>query len=191
MEREGPPLESLTRRLGETPEDFLGEPRQGKKGTVHVAAVAADLCRSVGVADVSAIQAIESKGSSRNALGVSLILCWLLFDEWFASNPPDAPALVELLQVGAGELAEHTAARKFVSDAERREELARFALGRLGFRPAGETRAQAEDRLTGLSAAERARVVRAARDAEARARAVREALAKKAAEESADKWTRE
>jgi hypothetical protein len=156
-----------------------------------VAAVAADLCRLVGVADTSPIQAIEAKGSSRNALGVSLILCWLLADEWFASDPPDPAALVGLLHGGARDLAEHTAARKFVSDAERREELARFALARLGLRPAGETRPQAEDRLTGLSAAERARVVRAARDAEARARAVREALAKKAAEESADKWTRE
>jgi hypothetical protein len=80
---------------------------------------------------------------------------------------------------------------KFVSDAERREELARFCLARLGFRPFGETKPQAEDRLTSLSAAERARVLQASRKAEARAREVREALARKAAEESADKYTRE
>jgi hypothetical protein len=83
------------------------------------------------------------------------------------------------------------AVEKFVTDPERREELARFSLARLGFRPQGETRAQAEDRLSSLSAAERARVLTAARAAEERARAVREALARKAAEESADKYTRE
>ena len=39
--------------------------------------------------------------------------------------------------------------------------------------------------------AERLRVIKAAREAEERARAIREAMAKKAAEEAADKWTRE
>ena len=83
------------------------------------------------------------------------------------------------------------AARRFVSDPDRREELARVALARLGYRPAGETLAQAQDRLTTLNSAERARVMNASRAAEERARQIREALAKKAAEESADKWTRE
>lgn len=192
MEREGPPLEALTRRLAETPDDFLREPRVGKKGRVRVAAVAADLSRMLGASITdAALSAIDDKNVSRNALAVSLILCWLLSDEWFVSSSSDAALLLGLLSSGARELSEHTASGKFVSDVERREELARFALARLGFRPLGETRAQAEDRLTSLSAAERARVVRAAREAEARARAVREALAKKAAEESADKWTRE
>lgn len=43
MNREGPPIESLTRRLAETPAEFLAEPRLGKSGEVHVAAVIADL----------------------------------------------------------------------------------------------------------------------------------------------------
>jgi hypothetical protein len=42
-----------------------------------------------------------------------------------------------------------------------------------------------------LNSTERARVMKAARVAEERARQVREALIRKAAEESADKWTRE
>jgi len=67
----------------------------------------------------------------------------------------------------------------------------RVSLAAIGCRPAGESEAQAEDRLTSLSAAERRRVVDAARAAELRARQIREALRKKAAEESADKWTRE
>jgi len=51
--------------------------------------------------------------------------------------------------------------------------------------------AQAQDRLTTLNSAERARVLQAARAAEERARQIRAALVSKAAQESADKWTRE
>jgi hypothetical protein len=64
-------------------------------------------------------------------------------------------------------------------------------LARLDCRPEGETIAQATDRLSGLSGTERRRLLEASRASEQRARAIREALAKKAAEESADKWTRE
>jgi hypothetical protein len=98
---------------------------------------------------------------------------------------------MQLLETDANELAAQIAARKFISDPDRREELARVALARLGFRPAGETMAQSQDRLTTLSSAERSRVMKAAQIAEQRARQIREALARKAAEESADKWTRE
>jgi len=78
-----------------------------------------------------------------------------------------------------------------VQDPDRREELARVLLAHLGYRPAGETEAQASDRLSRISGTERQRLLAASRAAEERARAIREALAKKAAEESADKWTRE
>jgi hypothetical protein len=88
-------------------------------------------------------------------------------------------------------LGAQVASRKFVTDPDRREELARFSLARLGYRPAGETVPQAQDRMTSLSSAERARVLQASRAAEERARSIREALARKAAEESADKFTRE
>ena len=194
LEQEGPPLETLVRRLAETPRDFLMEPRIGNGGRVVVAAVADDLCRMLGSAATSAelsrLSGTKPK-QDRNRLSVSLLLCWLLADEWFRASATPRTALFELLASGAEELAAHTPSKKFVEDPERREELARFALARLGRRPLGETRAQAEDRLTSLSAAERARVMQASRAAEQRAREIREALARKAAEESADKWTRE
>jgi hypothetical protein len=74
---------------------------------------------------------------------------------------------------------------------ERREELARLTLARLGLRPEGESEAEATDRLSALSATERYRLVQASREAEARARKVRKALMRKQAKEAADKWTRE
>jgi hypothetical protein len=119
------------------------------------------------------------------------VLGWLLADDWFVRTRPDMPTLLALLGTTAGELAEQNAAAKLITDPDRREELARVALARLGLRPAGETIAQAQDRLMTLSSAERQRVLRASRAAEERARAIREALARKAAQESADKYTRD
>ena len=99
--------------------------------------------------------------------------------------------LLQLLDAEARELAAQVAGEKFITDPDRREELARVALARLGYRPAGETVAQAQDRLTTLNSAERARVMKAAQAEEQRARQIRAELVRKAAEESADKWTRE
>lgn len=193
MEREGPPLERLLHRLAETPAEFLDEPRLGRRGRVDVGAVAGDLVRLLGGAPTTVAAPLVALGpggaGDRNALAVALVLAWLLADEAFHGTPP--ATLTGLLTDAARELAAQTASRQFVEHAERREELARLALARCGARPAGETVAQAQDRLTALSAAERRRVMAAARVAEERARAIREALVRKAAEESADKWSRE
>ena len=215
MEHEGPMLESLTRRLAETPGDFLAEPRIGSKGRVQTAAVVGDLLRLLGGdASPKQLAAFISRSTppsmadlaeyaernppsfaetrhERNRMAVILILCWLLSDDWFRQTKLEAANFLRLLETEAAELAGQTASKRFVTDPDRREELARLTLARLGFRPAGETIAQAQDRLTTLNSTERARVMQASRAAEERARKIREALMKKAAEESADKFTRE
>ena len=48
MNNEGPPLQSLTRRLADCPAEMLAEPRIGAAGAVHVAAVVADLLSDLG-----------------------------------------------------------------------------------------------------------------------------------------------
>ena len=208
MQQQGPILETLTRRLAETPEDFLGEPRVGTRGSVQTAAVVNDLLQLLGyearleqlgsfLSRSSAAPAgkeaaaLKDAGQERNRLAVTLLLCWLLCDDWFKQARPGLEAILQLLDADAAELAARVVARKFVTDPDRREELARRALSRLGFRPAGESLAQAQDRLATLDSTERARVLQASRAAEQRARQIREALARKAAQESADKWTRE
>jgi hypothetical protein len=50
-------------------------------------------------------------------------------------------------------------AKRLVAGTDRREELARLCLRALGLRPAGETAAQAEDRLATLNSVERRRVL--------------------------------
>jgi hypothetical protein len=191
----GPLLESLTRRLAECPADFLAEPRIGSAGVVAVAAVVADLARDLGGpmptrAQLAAFQPRDAR-QHRNWLGLVLIACWLLHDPWFRQQPSLAPAAVDFLTSGLTAVASLAQAPRFVSDTDRREELARLALHHLGFQPAGETEAQAADRLTTLDTVERERVQRAARQAEERARAIREAMAKQAADEAAAQYSRE
>lgn len=193
MNQEGPTLEHLLGRLSETPSDFLAEPHTTSgRGIVHVPAVVADLLEFHGGGDTDfrSLTPDDSAPSIRRA-GVALLLCWLLADAELIVRKIPASALVTLLTEGAAELASQNGAAKYRADPERREELVRFALSRLDLRPAGETMTQAQDRLTALSSIERNRVLAASRAAEERSRAIREALARKAAQESADKFTRE
>jgi hypothetical protein len=202
MKNEGPLLETLTRRLSETPAEFLAEPRMGSVGQVNVAAVVSDLLDSLGSQPL-AINEVEpftsrqpprraSAAPTRNRLSLVLVACWLYHADWFRQNRMDRRRLVDFL---AGErlarLAELVAAQDFVSDPDHREELARLALQALDLRPKGETVAQAQDRLTTLDSVERERVLAAAREAEERSRAVLEAMASKAAQDAAAKWSRE
>jgi hypothetical protein len=195
MDAEGPLLEDLTRRLAECPAEFLAEPRVGASGRVQVAAVVADLVRDLGgppltPAQADAIQPRKADGQ-RNWLAVVLIAAWLLHHPWFREEKRFGAEAVSFLTTGAAELAALTQAPLFVTDPDRREELVRVVLRDLGLRPAGETPAQAADRLATLNTAERQRVMLAARQAEERSEAIRAAMAKKAADEAAAQYSRE
>jgi hypothetical protein len=194
MHNAGPALETLLRRLADTPPDFLDEPRIGASGQVHVAAVVNDLLAGgPGRASLHELQRFDASSSSADAarLRMALVMTWLLADEAFQ---PAGLARAELLQVldqTAAELAALAPPTTYMKDPDRREELVRVVLARLGLRPRGETIEQATDRLSALSALERQRLLQASRASLERARAIRAALVRKAAEESADKWTRE
>ena len=194
MDLEGPPLETLLHRISEVPAEFLLPPRIGATGTVVVPAVVHDVSARLGVelstAELQTLNGIDPKRDTPR-LSVTLLLTWVLADDCFQGVKTSSVQVLELLRDSAAQLAQHASAAKYIHDPDRREELGRFALAHFGMRPAGETKAQATDRLNSLSSVERERVIRAARQAEERARSIRAALAKKAAEESADKWTRE
>ena len=195
MNTEGPTLESLTRRLAECPPEFLALPRVAETGAVHVDAVVSDLLRELGGAGLSADDARVFRSRNRKAdrarVSLALLACWLLHDEWFASRPRFAEAALRLLSQGLSELAATTAIANFVTDPDRREELARLCLRELGLRPAGETIAQAQDRLATLNAAERQRVIKASLQAEQRAQQIRAAMQAKAEAEANAKAMRE
>jgi hypothetical protein len=114
-----------------------------------------------------------------------------LHDEWFAHDDQYANLTYNLLAEGLHSIADVVQAPFFVNDQDRREEMVRTCLAGLGLRPAGESIAQAEDRLETQSSVDRLRVIQAARAAEQHAQAIREAMTRQAAEEAAAKYTRE
>ncbi|MFL6215684.1 MAG: hypothetical protein ACJ74J_17510 [Blastocatellia bacterium] len=197
MNEEGPQLETLTRRLAECPVDFMASVRdRSGKGDVVVAAVVFDLLRELGGAPLTSqqLEPFEFKrGDARRErlLRAVLVAAWLLYDPWFRSRNRFALPAYEFLTRGLDEVAAIVQPQAFINDADRREEMARLCLNALGLRPAGETESQAEDRLVTLNSVQRARVVREARAAEERARAIREEMARKAAEEAAAVYGRE
>jgi hypothetical protein len=192
--RTGPSLEPLLRRLMDVPPDFLDPPRRVGEGRVHVAAVVNDMFAIHGQPVPPALLATLSgdlSGVTANQLTLSAVLAWLLADESWHEASAELIAMPALFTDAIPALAAEADASRYVFEPERREELARTTLSRLALLPAGETANQAADRLASVSGVERRRLLEASRAAEERARAIREALARKAAEESADKWSRE
>jgi len=194
MKQEGPYLEQLLQRLAACPAEMLAEPRSGRGGVVETAAVVSDLLVDLGgqplAADEAAVFKAKAAGE-RQRLGLILLGCWLLHDDWFVGRGGFAPQARRWLEHGLDKLAGLHSPEEWIGDVDRREELARLALRALDLRPAGETLEQAQDRLATLDSLGRQWVLQAARAAEERAQAIREAMARKAAEEAAAKVTRE
>ncbi len=193
LTKEGPPLEILMRKIAEAGSDVLIEPRIGAQGVAPVDAVVADLFDLLGLDAPDSLDdfGINRSVQDRRRLQITLLLTWLCTDQSLQANAKNAALLLQILQQVPAELARYTTVEQLVSDSDRREELARLTLARLQLLPLGETAAQAQDRLNVLSSAERERLVEASRAAESRARLLREAMARRAAEEAADKMGRE
>lgn len=196
MKQKGPVLERLTRRLAECPPEFLAEPRTGDKGVVHAAAVVSDLMQDLGGSflakeKANVFQGQNNDARARNRLRLILIAAWLLHDAWFREKKMFADAACDFLSTGLDDAASVVEASKFVSDPDRREELARLCLHDMGFYPEGESEAQALDRLTTLSSVERRRLVKETKKSRDRVNQILEAMRKKAAEEAAASYNRE
>jgi len=191
-----PLLDSLTRRLAETPAVFLTEPRIGQHGRLELPALVTDLLLAVGGDLLTLAQAAayapQAKGQ-RNQARLRAICCWLLHAEDFQRRPELIAPITALLQSGLAELAGLIDAERFVTDPERREELVRLVLARLGLRPAGESEHQAADRLSALDSVERERVLSAtrARKEATRARQLKQQMEARQAREAAAKANRE
>jgi hypothetical protein len=173
-------LSRLTRRLADTPSDFLSD-------DVSVPAVVSDLLIGAGAPGLDARTALPFESSERGWLRLVLVACWLLADEELEVG--DQERVLEFLTEVLLPLADLVEAGKFVSDPDRREELARLALRSLGSLPDGETAAVAADRLATVDSVRRQEVLRAARAAEERAAAVRKALEEQRATEAAARYS--
>jgi hypothetical protein len=187
VSRTGPQLEGLLHRLADCPPDFLLGP-----GDIDITALACDHFRAVGVVIPSPQERRSLAALPGEAQRLLPIVLWLLRDDWFVARPELAEASWRFLQSDAlTKLAKLVRPDVIINDPDRREELVRLCLKALGLVPEGESVAQAADRLATLDSAERERVIRRTRRAEARAREVREAMARQRAEEAAARYSRE
>ncbi|HNV68098.1 MAG TPA: hypothetical protein PKO06_00270 [Candidatus Ozemobacteraceae bacterium] len=198
MEREGPVLELLMRRLAECPPEFLGQPLDDAgKGEIDVAALVWDTVhelsgKTLSVSELAKFQLEASRPRKMlNHLRIISATVWLLADGWFRGRSGVTEKVGTLLLFKLVDFSNHVGFAELLSDSDRREELIRRVLQVFGYRPAGETIAQATERLQGLDSAERAKVLLAAKQAEDRARKIREEAARKAAEEAAASYGRE
>ena len=203
MNHSGPSITYLTHRLAQAPPAVLDRPRilSQELGIVSTAAMASDLLLELGgpMLPEAGVQAfLEHYTASReNTLVIVQVVCYLCHDDWLAklARQEGGGAVIErltgFLTKSLVELAKHAKAKYFVDDPEGREEISRLTLAALELVPEGETENQARDRLNALDSVERAKVIGKTKDAMQRAREIREALARKAAEEAASKMTRE
>jgi len=197
--KNGPPLSSLMRRIAETPGEFMQDPlmknKPKKSGGINVTAVVSDLLFDSGgnflsPGDRTRFQLSYSE-ENRNYLQVVLILCHLYHDDWFLKEKLGGPILKFFLSKKLKNLSMIVKPGLFINDQERREELARLALFELDLIPEGESEEGALDRLMTLDSIEKKRIIEKSREAQERARKLREALVQKEAEEAASKMSRE
>jgi hypothetical protein len=194
MTEQGPILDRLTHRLAECPPDFLAEPRIGKSGGVHTAAVVHDLLFELAGSWPNPASIRDFSGSAatrRNWLRLTAVASWLLYDDWFCNQRRFSQQALDWLQHGLDNLADLVSADLFVTDQDRREELARLCLAALGLRPADESENQAADRLNTLNSVERIRLIKATQEQQKRARQLREEMQRKEAAEAAARVNRE
>ncbi len=194
MSDTGPTVDRLIHILAETPKEFLDAPVIRGRGTVIVEAVVNDLVMDLGGKPLSRGELGNYRGTSsksRNRLRLILLAAWLLHDQWFRKQDRFAEPAETWLRTGLDALAGLVAADLFVTDPDRREELARLCLAALDLVPQGETRTQAADRLNALGSVARNRVIQEMREKERRAREVRKKMQEKRAREAAAKANRE
>ena len=192
MEKIGPPLEVLIRRLSETPEQFYVETKTDSSSFLKAIVLVVDLLNKFGIsANNKIIQDFRPYFKDKNHRILAMACVWLLYDDSLSKISFTEAQIKNLLIEALDELSKLGKTEKFISNQERREELVRIVLSRLNYRPKGESIAQAKDRLSSLSIVERKHLFEEIKIAEKRAKEIREAIAKKAAEDSADKSSRE
>ncbi|ONI70974.1 hypothetical protein ALI144C_51385 [Actinosynnema sp. ALI-1.44] len=174
-------LSTLTRRLAETPNDFLGD-------TAFAPAVISDVLTSAGKVGLDSVTARPFVAMNPRWRELVLITCWLVADPSFGAVVDHEP-LVRFLRDDLPRLADLVEPRRFVHDPDRREELARLAMLALAVMPSGETAEQAADRLATVDSVRRYEVLEAAKAAEQRADAVRRAMEAERAREAAARYS--
>jgi hypothetical protein len=190
------PLADWLRWIAEMPAPFRAAP-SAHGGPTHVRAVVADLFETLfGAAPAPALLGACAPGAGpvpgeQRRLGWMLAACHALWHPSLRGGGADRAGVERLLVQEMAAMAAVAPVDALDRDEERREELARRVVRAAGRSFPGEAAREAEDRLRQVDGVERHRVLVAAAQRERRAREVRDAMARKAAEEAAAKVSRE
>lgn len=197
MQNEGPSLASLMHRMGECPPEFFDATMPEERGRETTIAILRDVFFEFTPWNpyapenpwVRHLRRSPPTENEQRFRGLLAAVAWLLHDDWFRAHPETAAKAWDWFQSDSfRQLSELVRPNSFLSDMDRREELVRLCLAAMHLRPQGESIDQAMDRRTTLDTVERSRVMSATIAAERRAREIREAMAAKAAQESASRF---
>lgn len=190
----GPPLESLIKHLADCPPVFLRGLWPRDRDGIVTTAVFYDLLREITNWDESILQQRINAlfvAENKNLRESQQVAAWLFFHPWFrkfARTIDMGEALLRLCSEDLPRLDPHVPSESLIRLEDRIEELARLALKKCGTTPEGESQSVAEDRLTAVSTLVREQL---AEKTASRARAIRKAMAEKAAREAANVYGRE
>lgn len=189
----GPSVTALTHRLLSIPGDFIVY--QENTGILDISPVVSDLLLSLGQPALSQQESEHFKAAGQTAeakgLRILLCVCYLLDDPWFHGQSWGGEIRECLSHEWFRELAKIQAPGVFIQDSLRREELVRIVLNLLEIQPREETAEHSQDRLRTLDSLEEKSILQQSQAARKRVQEIREALARKAAEEAASKMSRE
>jgi hypothetical protein len=191
-----PTLPEFLRWINDMPAAFLEEPRCGGTGKVPVHAVVADLFETYFDArpEDSLQFGVEPAGADaaeRNRLRWVLAACHVMWHPGLRAQSFTKPVFRKLMIQEMSTLAAAVRFETLLGEQDRQEELVRRILKIAGLLLPGESKADADDRLTQIDSIERQRLIKEAAGKEARAKKVREEMLKKAAAEAAAKTSRE
>jgi hypothetical protein len=186
-------LDGLLTRLAECPSELLAVPRVREAGSLHAGAVVHDTILELGGARNLRVRAASFGPEGNVTLAhrrLALVACRLLSDPRFRGADLGERAL-EWIENGLKPLSLAGKHSAFVTDPDRREELARSCLRALGLGLQGESPETAADRLASLDSVERKNLIEATAAQRRKARELREAMGRREAEEAAAKANRE
>jgi len=198
---EGPSLHEIMHHVSSIPSVFFISPMDSIYGgsnrmEINIPAIISDLIFDMG-GDIPSPQSLSfflkhPKNTNLNFLRITAICCYIFTYDWFILNGiSTSKVLLFLRDNKLIDLAEIVDYNEFIQDMERREEIVRFCLDGIDLFPKGENKIIAKDRLTTLDSIERKRIIEKSRKAQERSRQLREAMARKRAQEAASKMTRE
>jgi len=189
--KEGPELIELLDRLMDCPKEFYSSDRLYRSNT-EIQALYSDLYffLTEKYPDEKMLKLIPSDRDENLARCASLCI-YILFYEWFRNKNESAELFAMFLDSVLPAYSKAADADEFAGNPERREELVRLLLFHLGYFPKGETEKYSQNRLAALDSVERDKVISESRQVLKKVQALREAMARKAAEEAASKMTGE